>query len=424
MSATLFLIISAALLILGLPVFSALGLGTSIFVLFSGFDADIIIRRSLAGIDATSLMCIPFFILAGELMAQGGIAKRLVEMSKMAIGRFRGGLSFVTILACTFFAAVTGSNVACCMALGIILIPAMIKQGYNRTYAAAVTAAGSTLGPIIPPSISMVVYCSITNASVSKLFLLGIPAGFLLALFFCITAYIMSLKYGYKGIEFTAEEKTAQFRIRLFLDGIWALGTPIIILGGIFGGICTPTEASVLAVLYSLFIGLFVYKELTLKDLPRYFLNAAKGTTRILIIISTATAFAWVLSYIKLPQAVLAGLASATTNGTVMLLIIMAVIFVMGMFLEAGAIMLIAVPIFMPIVETMGIDLVYFGVLVALNCSLGCITPPFGVVLYTGAYVGDTPVMALSREIMPFILAFVLCIILLVFFPGLVTWII
>lgn len=423
MSVGIFLIILASLFIFGVPIFTSIGFSSLIFTMSNAFPVEMAFKRMFSGIDSTTLLCIPFFILAGNIMAKGGIAKRLIDICRICVGNLRGGLSFVCILACTIFAAITGSNVACCVTLGAILIPAMIKSGYSREYSTAVCAAGSVLGPIIPPSLTMVLYSNLAECSLTDLYLGGVPAGLLLSLSLFIVCYVMCRRRGYTALSFTEEEKTFKYKVHAFADGIWAIGAPVIILGGIFGGVCTPTEASVIAVLYSLIISLFVYKDITFKDIPNIIFEGLCTSSRILIIAASATFFATLLTYVNLPQKILTALLAVTDSPRIMLLMMMAILLVMGMFLEVTPIMFVTIPMFLPICKAMDIDIIYFGILMTINLSLGCATPPFGTLLYAASYVGDVPVMKLGKELMPFILTYVVMILVFIFAPQLITFI-
>jgi len=422
MSVGLFLLILAAMFIFGVPIFTALGFSSLLFCITGGTPVEMVFRRMFSGIDSTTLLCIPFFILAGNIMAKGGIAKRLINVCRICVGRFSGGLSFVCILACTIFAAISGSNVACCVTLGAILIPAMIENGYSREFSTAVCAGGSILGPIIPPSLTMALYSSLSEAPLPKLYKGGVPAGLIIAAALFVVCGVMCKRRGYKPLVLTEEEKTTKYKVHAFIDGIWALGAPIIILGGIFGGLCTPTEASVIEVLYSMIVSLFIYKEMKFKDIPGILFDGLMTSARILIIASAATLFATLLTYVNLPQTMLEGLLKITQSQTVMMLIMMGILLVMGMFLEVTPIMYVTVPMFLPICNAMGIDPVYFGILLSINLSLGCATPPFGNLLYAASYVGKVPVMKLGKELMPFIITYIALILLFVFCPQLITF--
>lgn len=426
MNVALFLIIIVIMFISGTPIYVALGLGSVLFVLFSpGISAHIVIRRFITGVDSTTLLCVPFFILSGELMAKGGLATRLIDMCKVFVGRFRGGLAFVCMMACTVFAAITGTAIACTLALGAILIPSMIKEGYSREFSTAVVSAGSVLGPIIPPSVGLVIYCQyVSGVDLTDLFRASFPAGVFLALVFCVVAYFLCRKRGYEGVKFTEAEKDPKVRRKTILNGLWALGTPVIILGCVFSGICTPTESAVIAVIYSLVVGFFVFKELKLKDLPEIFVSAGKNTARMMIIIGSAQLFGWILQYLQLSNTLVTAINSLSLGKYSGFIFMMLILFVMGMFMDATTIIIISTPVFVPLSSALGIDPVHFGICYSVVLGLGLMTPPFGTVLYTGSHVGDVSVLRLSKEIIPFIIAMFATILVFIFVPQIFMWLV
>lgn len=426
---TLFVIGIVVLLFLGMPVAVALGLPSIIYVVTNDIATPVITQRLFAGIDQTSLLCIPFFILAGDLMARGGIAKHLINLAKFIVGRRAGGLAIVTIISCAVFAALSGSTVGCCAALGIILIPAMVEEGYDRGFATGVVCSGSVLGPIIPPSIAMIVYASMTLTSVSSIYKAGVPAGILLAIALGVCAYIRSKRRGYgvsKNVADTPADKQRSFRqfLHLLVKALWALGTPIIILGGIFAGIATPTEAAVLAVVYSLLVSLFVYGDLKIRELPKLLLNSAKMSAKIMFIMSAAALFAWLLTYMQIPQMFVTAFLALTEQKWVVLLIMNVLMLFMGMMMDSGSIYLICLPLFMPVVKTYGVDPVHFGVVSALNLSIGAITPPFGTCLFAGADIGGVSVQKTAKNCFVFILVMIAVLLLITYLPQTIMFVI
>ncbi|MBQ1524443.1 MAG: TRAP transporter large permease, partial [Firmicutes bacterium] len=378
--------------------------------------------RLVYGLNSFTLLAVPLFVLVGNLMDFGGISKRLTDWAKSLLGWLPGGLGIVTVFSCAIFAALTGSGPATVAAIGAIMMPGLVRSGYPKSTAAGMIAAGGALGPIIPPSLTMALYSSLSEAPLPKLYRGGVPAGLIIAAALFVVCGVMCKRRGYKPLVLTEEEKTTKYKVHAFIDGIWALGAPIIILGGIFGGLCTPTEASVIAVLYSMIVSLFIYKEMKFKDIPGILFDGLMTSARILIIASAATLFATLLTYVNLPQTMLEGLLKITQSQTVMMLIMMGILLVMGMFLEVTPIMYVTVPMFLPICNAMGIDPVYFGILLSINLSLGCATPPFGNLLYAASYVGKVPVMKLGKELMPFIITYIALILLFVFCPQLITF--
>ena len=307
----IFLIVAIVLLLIGVPVAATLGLSSILFFVLEGIPAMTVVQRLFSGCDVAALMCIPFFILAGDLMAKGGIAKRLVNVCNMAIGNVTGGLALVTIVVCAIFAAMTGSAMACCVTIGAIMLPYMLEAGYSREFSTAVFSAGAVLGPIIPPSTAMIIYAVNTNVSLTDLYLMGVPAGIYMAIGLGIVAWFVCRKNGWKGVGRGENGSQEKFHLGAFLKALLkaipAIGSPVIILGSIYSGICTPTESAVLAVLYSLIIGIFVYKEISIKDIPQILFNSAKGTANIMFIVAGAALFAFVVSYAQLPQMLVHG---------------------------------------------------------------------------------------------------------------------
>ena len=423
----IFLIVAVALLLLGVPVAITLGLSSICFFLLEGIPAMTVIQRLFSGCDVAALMCIPFFILAGDLMAKGGIAKRLVHVCNMAVGNITGGLALVTIIVCAIFAAMTGSAMACCITIGTIMLPYMLESGYSKEFSTAVFSAGAVLGPIIPPSTAMIIYAVNTNVSLTDLYLMGVPAGIYMAVGLGIVSYIICRKKGYKGRSRMADEKSEKFRLRDFLlalaKAIPAIGSPLIILGSIYSGICTPTESAVLAVLYSLVIGIFVYKEIKIKDIPEILFNAAKGTANIMFIVAGAALFAFVISYAQLPQMLVTTLLGISTNKYVIMIIILIILLIMGCVMDATPILLITIPMFLPIVTQLGISPLQFGIIMCVAVCIGFVTPPFGTCLFTGMSVSGVSMQKLVKAILPFIGAMLAVLLLITFIPQLTLWI-
>lgn len=430
MTLPVFIVITIVMMAVGVPIAISLTLPGIFYLILNEISLDIVIQRMFTGMNSMTLLCIPFFILAGEIMGKGGIADRLIVLAKSVIGGVKGGLAYVAIVACAFFAAVTGSGIACCITLGAILIPDMIRSGYSRDFSTGVISSASIMGPIIPPSISLVVYGTLTGASIADLYLVGIPAGLLMAVVFCIVAFFKcrNEKSGNYIVPRNEDGSVvASVRppfLKSLVSAVWALGAPVIILGGILSGVVTPTEASVVAVLYSLLVSFVFYRQLKWRELPAMLLSTAKSTAKIYIIIASATLFAWILTYENLPQTCMNAMLGLTDNPTVMLLIFNLIFLIMGMFMESSSMYVIAIPMFLPILKAMDIDLVYFGVLISVNAAIGLITPPFGTCLFSGASVGKVPIHRLIRQIMPFCIAQIGLLLVLTFFPQLIMWIV
>lgn len=427
MHIVIFLIVAVALLVLGVPVAVTLGVSSILFFVMEGIPAMTVVQRLFSGCDVAALMCIPFFILAGDLMAKGGIAKRLVHVCNMAVGNVTGGLAIVTIIVCAIFAAMTGSAMACCVTIGTIMLPYMLEAGYSKEFSTAVFSAGSVLGPIIPPSTAMIIYAVNTNVSLTDLYLMGVPAGIYMAVALGIVAYFICRKNGYKGRSRTADEAAEKFRIVDFLKALGkaipAIGSPLIILGSIYSGICTPTESAVLAVLYSLIIGIFVYKEIKLKDIPNILFTAAKGTANIMFIVAGAALFAFVISYAQLPQMLVNALLGISDNKYVILIIILIILLIMGCIMDATPILLITIPMFLPVVQQLGTSTLQFGIIMCTAVCIGFVTPPFGTCLFTGMSVSGVSMQKLVKSILPFIVAMLVVLLLMTFIPQLTLWI-
>lgn len=430
MSIGVFLVLVAVLLIIGVPVCYSMAASSIVFMVLNDIPGAMVMQKIFSSVDKSALLCIPFFILAGDLMNRGGIGSRIILLCRLLVGNIRGSMCYVVIIACTFFGAITGSSIACCVALGAILIPELVSEGYSREFSTAITAAGSTLGQIIPPSVALVTYASITDCSVTSLYKAGLPAGIIIAIFFMGMVFFKTRKSKmnitgaalprWKDLE--PEEKKA--RKKEILKSLWALGMPIVILGGIFSGFCTPTEASVIAVAYALFVGVVVYRELPIKDLPKIFVNSCWGSARIMFIMGCAGLFAWVITYENLPQTLMGALTGISSSKYLLLAVMIVIALFMGMFIEGAAILLITVPVYFPMMSVYEIDPIHAGVfLVCLNC-VGLLTPPFGTVLYTGSHVGKISVHRLAKSLMPFILVETAAVILITLIPELIMWII
>ncbi len=420
-----FMIITFVFIFIGLPLFGSLGFSGLIYLLADGTPAAIAFQKMFAGIDKASLLAIPFFILSGELMNRGGLAKRLVRLANSLVGNINGGLAITSILCCMFFAAVSGSGPATAAAIGAILIPAMLANGYDRPFASAVIASASPMGIIIPPSIAFVVYGTLSGASIGDMYKAGFPAGIIFGLCLMAVAYFWSRRRGYKGDAATAHLKRMARLKEMWLaliDSLWALGMPIIIVGGVFGGFFTPTESAVVAVVYSLLVGLLVYRELKVRELYQVFLNAAKTTTSIMLIMAAAAIFAYVLTYVKVPQMVLNTVTGMDASKTVLLLLINLVLLIMGMFLEASVIQNITVPILLPLLVVLDVDLVHFGIIMSTNMAIGMLTPPFGICLFTAARVGKTTLQDISKVSLPFLAAMIVALMIITFFPQLIMF--
>ena len=408
----------ALLLILRVPIGISLGMSSLITIFASGVVQPTYLAQGLVtGADSFSLMAVPFFVLAGELMATGGISRRLLNIADAFLGRKYGGLALVTVVACMFFAAISGSGPATVAAIGGLTIPSMLKQGYDKPFAGAISAAAGSIGVIIPPSIPMVMYCVATGVSVGAMFMGGVIPGILIGISLCVYSSLYSKKHKYINAE------AAPFSWgnvgRSLVDGIWALLVPVIILGGIYGGIFTPTEAAAVAVAYGLIVGLFVYRDLKAKDLYRIFGSAALTTATIMVILGTATTFGRILTLERIPT-MIADFFESVAKGPIMLLILINILLlIVGCFMETNAAIIILAPIFLPIVESMGINPVHFGIVMVVNLAIGFVTPPLGVNLFVSCNVANAKLEEICKGILPILGVMILDLLLITYIEPL-----
>jgi C4-dicarboxylate transporter, DctM subunit len=408
------------LILIGFPIAVAMGLTAVGFFLGLGEPRMIgaMAQRMYSAVSSFPLLAIPFFILAGNLMNTGGMTDRIFGFARTLVGHVRGGLAHVSVLASMIFAGVSGAALAEAMGLGLIEIKAMKDGGFDKTFAGAVVASSSTIGPVIPPSIPLVIYGALAEVSVGKLFLGGVIPGVMMGIGIMVVIYILSVKRGYR-----AEQRASLAQVvRSGIDGFLGLLAPGIIMGGILGGIFTPTEAAVAAVIYALVVGAIVYRELDLKRLGTILWDTVDQTVRVMFIIAAAGMFGWLLIYIRAPQAIVEALTALTSSTAVILLIFNVILLVLGCFMEGIAIMLLTVPIFVPVLAKFGIDPVHFGVVMTLNLMIGLLTPPVGMVLYAVSTIANVPVVKLAWELVPFMIILGVVLILITYIPALVTW--
>ena len=437
-SVALFFILAVVLLVIGVPVATTLGLSSVIFIILEGIPTSTVIQRMFAGVDVVALMCIPFFILAGDLMAKGGIAKRLVRVANLVVGNITGGLAYVTIIVCALFAAMTGSAMACCVTVGAIMIPFMDEAGYDRSFSAAIVAAGSVLGPIIPPSTSLIVYGATAQVSIAKLYQAGLPSGLIIGAALVLVALWGCRRHGYKGLPKTyglnelkgfehiqpGDRLTGRQILRIVVDAIPAIIAPVIILGSMFCGIATPTESAVVAVVYSFIVGVFVYQEYEIRDVIKVLRKTCKGTSTVLWIMCCAGLFSWVLTYSKIPDKVVASLApvAEAMGSWVVMLLVIVIVLIMGCFMGTSPIILIVVPLFQSLFVKLGYNMVHWGTVISIACCIGMITPPFGNVLFTTMAVTDTKLHELAGAAARYIVAMVVGLLLIAYIPALIMW--
>ncbi|MBD8015908.1 TRAP transporter large permease [Microbacterium sp. APC 3898] len=414
MALVLFILLMVLFLI-NVPIAVALGLAsTLVFFLDGNVSLIVIIQRMFNSVDSFPLMAIPFFILAGKLMESGGISQRLIHLANVIFGRVKGGLGIVSIVACAFFAAISGSAAATTAAVGALMIPAMVNKGYDKSFATAIQAAGGTIGIMIPPSVPLVLYGVAAGVSVSDLFIAGIVPGLFVMVSLILLVYLISLKEGYGG----GEKFGFKDFFKAFFDAFLALMMPVIILGGIYGGIFTPTEAAVVAVVYGLIVGIFIYREIKFKDLIHIFSSSVVVTAVIMFIIAGASVFGYYLTRQRIPAELTELMLGVTENWIIALLIINLLLLICGVFLETSAAIIILTPILVPIASALGIDLVHFGIIMIVNLGIGFITPPVGVNLFVAANIAGTKFESLLKAIVPFILIMIVDVIIISFIPG------
>ncbi len=406
------------LLFINMPVGIAIGLSSvTVLYFFSDVPLNTVITRMYSGVDSFTLLSIPFFILAGELMNESGITDKIVSFAKSLVGHIKGGLAHVTVATSMLFSGISGSATADASAVGSVMIPAMKKNGIDSEFAVAVTASSSAIGPIIPPSILMIIYGSVANVSIAKLFLGGILPGILIGLSLMMVVYYYANKRNYKA------EKRANLKriINSFLNSSLALFMPVIILGGIFSGIFTSTEASIVAVLYAIIIGLFVTKKIEFSDLGRIFVKSAVTSSTAMLIIATSSIFAWILAWESLGEIGLNYLSSLTSNPQTIVILILLFVLILGFFIDGIPVLIILAPVVIPIINSFGIDPIYFGVLLVISIVLGSVTPPVGVLIFICCSIANTSVSKTFWILWPFCFAMTFVLFLCVFFPSLVT---
>ena len=402
----------------GMPVVFALLIGPGLSLAIEG-DSEFhkaLLSRLYSGMDSFPLMALPFFILAGQLMNSGGITTSIVNFSQAMIGHVRGGLAQVNILSSVLFAGLSGSAVADTSALGKIFIPAMSKNGYSRSFAAAITAASSVIGPIIPPSGIMILYAFIMNVSVAGLFAAGLVPGLLISVGLMVVTSIVSKRRNYPVAN---RRSTWRERGTAFRKTALALATPVILLGGILGGIFTPTEAAAVAAAYALVVTLFLTRTLRLKELPGIFIESALQSGVILLLVGASVVFAWIITVSGLAGMVAGGMMSATDNVYLLLFLCNLFLFFVGMFLDAGPAILILGPVLGPLFVAMGVDPIHFAVVMCVNVTVGLATPPMGLVLFVSASVSGDKIETIARQMLPFLAVEVAVIFLITYFPAL-----
>ena len=416
----MFVIFGAVLLLMLLGVSTAVTMGFASIAtfLFAGGDPArlfLVPQRMFAQVSGITLMSIPFFLLMGNLMTVGGVSKSLFGFGRVCLGHRWGGLSNAAIVACVVMAAMSGSAAACAAGIGMIAINEMTKSGYGRPFSCATIAAGGALGPIIPPSITLILYAGLTQTSVNSLFAAGAVPGLLLGIMFMGWSSWVSARRNY------AKTEPAPWRERLqaFREAFFALMTPVIVMGGMFGGIFTATEAAAVASLYVMFLGFFVYGTLRVRDLPAIFWNTVEQTAKVMFVIATAGFFQYVLLYTRIPQQAIAFMSTSFATAAPVLLLIIALLVLMGCFMEGTAILLITVPIFVPLAKSFGYDIVQLGIVMCISLAIGVLTPPVGLNLYVMSSITGEHVLAIAKKAVGYVLIMIIVAILVAFIPEL-----
>ncbi|MBM4761254.1 TRAP transporter large permease [Bacillus sp. B15-48] len=418
MMALLLFVSFLVLIFVGVPVAFSLGLSSLLYLFINDIPLNIIPQRMFGGLNSFVLLCIPGFILAGNLMNSGGITDRIIEFANRLVGNVRGGLGLANVGASMGFGGISGTALADTASIGSILIPAMKKQGYGAGFSSAITASSSVVGPIIPPSLPMIIVGTLASLSIGDLFLAGIVPGVLIGLGLMIPTYLISVKRNYpKG------EKSSLKEIwKSFTGAFWALFMTVIILYGILGGIFTPTEASVVAVLYAFVIGIFVYKELPVKKIPEIMLSTITSTAAIMLLVGFANLFGWILVAEQIPQMVADTILGISTNSVIVVLLIILLVLFVGTFMETIAGLVILFPVLLPVALQIGMDPIQFGVTMVLAMVIGLVTPPVGVCLFVASQIGKVSMGTAVRELVPFISVLLFILLLVAFVPSITLY--
>jgi len=405
------------LLFLGCPIAFILGISSLVYFLINGLPIQMTSQNIIYGVQSFPLLAVPLFILAGNLMNTGGITKRIFDLGVSLVGSFKGGLAQVNVLASMVFAGMSGTAVADAAGLGVVEIEAMKKRNYNLDFSAAVTIASSTIGPIIPPSVVLIVYGIAAEQSIGRLFLGGLIPGIIIGLFLMLWIYLVADKIGLPR----ERRRNLKYIFKTFIRALPSLFAPIIILGGIVTGIVTPTEAGGIAVIYSIFLGI-IYKELNLKKLTKELLETAKMTGVIMFVVAMASIFGWALTRMQVPLLFTQTVTSLTSNKILVLLLIDAVLLILGTFMETISIMMIIIPVLVPLAISVGIDLVHLGVVSVYALMIGTMTPPYGICLYIASSITKLPIERIMKAVIPFFIPLLISLIIITIFPQTVTF--
>ncbi|MTI65111.1 MAG: TRAP transporter large permease [Firmicutes bacterium] len=403
-------------LICSVPIAVALGLASVITIYsLNPISIEAFTQTMVQGLNSFPLMAVPLFTFAGDIMGRGGISKRLLKVASVFFGRCTGGLGIVSIVTCLFFAAISGTGSATVAAIGVIMIPAMLKEDYNKSFSGALVATAGTVGTLIPPSICMVIYAVAAGVSVTGMFTAGIGPGLLVGIALIIYTYFFSVKHGYGG---NKEKYTLKEFFSLFKESIPALMVPVVILGGIYGGVFTPTEAAAVACIYGIVVSVFVYKEVEIKELPFIGFNACLLCSAVLVIIGISSGFGRILTITQVPITIANFILSITSSKVFILLLINVLLLIVGTFMETNAAIIILVPILLPVVEALGVNPIQFGLVMVLNLAIGFVTPPLGANLFMACQISDIKFDNLARAIVPWILVMIVVLLMITFIPA------
>ena len=422
MSVPIILFVSFVLLMLiGVPISISIAASTLCALFASGGNTTMVAQVAFSGNDSFALLAVPMFIVAGLVMERGGLSERIVKIASSLVGPLYGGLASVTVFACIFFGAMCGSGPATVAAIGGLMIPSMVKQGYRRDFSSAVAACSGGLGVLIPPSIPLIIYGVTVGVSITDLFVATIIPGVLCGVAMIVVSTVISKKNGWRG-------SRENFGLRPFLralwEGKWAVLAPVIILGGIYGGICTPTEAGVVAVIYSVIVGVFIHKEIRISVIPGLLLEAAVTTSVVMIIVGFSTAFGQIMSLYRIPELIASAILSVSQSRVVILILINVLMLFLGTFMDTGPIIIIFAPLLVPLCRAVGIDDVYLGVLIGLATEIGMMTPPLGCNLFVAQKIGKVGLGEIFRACLPLIGAQLFVLLLITVFPQIVTFVI
>ncbi|HBA89329.1 MAG TPA: C4-dicarboxylate ABC transporter permease [Geobacter sp.] len=408
-----------ALMITGMPISISLGL-TVLSFLFTMTDVPIqsVALKLFTGIEKFEIMAIPFFILAGNFLTHGGVARRMISFASSLVGHWHGGLGLAGVMACALFAAVSGSSPATVVAIGAIILPAMVKQGFPRNFGAGIITTSGALGILIPPSICMVMYSIATNTSVGTLFMAGVVPGLLLAIVLGLVAWYRARKYNYPRLPKASWTE----RFRAFRESIWGLLLILVVMGGIYSGVFTPTEAAAMAAVYSFVVCMFIYKDLSFKDIPKVLLNSANMSAMLLYIITNAVLFSYLMTSENVPQMMAEWLIAMGLGPIAFLLVVNGLLLLAGNVMEPASIVLIMAPILFPVATKLGIDPVHFGILITVNMEVGMCHPPVGLNLYVASGITKMGITELTVAVWPWLLSMIVFLGLVTYWPALSLW--